>query len=96
MFFYIGTTLSVLGLIPILRFLVYYFSGDGSGHIQSLILGGVLLMMGFLAYLAGLVADLISFNRQLLEMNLERVRRMELDQRTKDSAEEKRGSPAAK
>ena len=96
MFFYIGTTLSVLGLIPILRFLVYYFSGDGSGHIQSLILGGVLLMMGFLAYLAGLVADLISFNRQLLEMNLERVRRMELNQRTKDSAEEKRGSPAAK
>ena len=37
-------------------------------------------MMGFLAYLVGLVADLISFNRQLLEMTLERVRRLELDE----------------
>lgn len=37
--------------------------------------------MGFIAYLAGLVADLISFNRQLLEMTLERVRRMELAER---------------
>jgi len=87
MFFYIGTLLSVLGLIPVVRFLFYYFSGDGGGHIQSLILGGVLLMMGFIAYLAGLVADLISFNRQLLEMNLERVRRLELEQL---------GQPAAK
>ena len=78
-FFYIGTFLSVLGLIPILRFVYFYFATGGSGHVQSLILGGVLLMMGFIAYLAGLLADLISFNRQLLEMTLERVRRMEMD-----------------
>ena len=35
-------------------------------------------MMGFIAYLIGLVADLISFNRQLLEMALEKIRVMEL------------------
>ena len=52
--------------------------GDGDGHLQSLVLGGVLLMMGFISFLAGLVADLISFNRQLQEMALERIRRMEL------------------
>ncbi len=79
-FFYLGTALSVSGLIPIIRFLYFYFSTGGGGHLQSLVLGGVLLMMGFMSYLAGLVADLISFNRQLLEMNLEKVRKMELEE----------------
>ena len=77
-FFYIGTVLSIAGLLPILRFLYFYAIGEGGGHLQSLVLGGVLLLMGFIAYLAGLVADLISFNRQLLEMTLEKVKRMEL------------------
>jgi glycosyltransferase involved in cell wall biosynthesis len=82
-FFVIGGTLSVLGLFPILRFL--YLSliiGDGSGHVQSLVLGAVFLMMGFIAFLVGLLADLIGFNRQLLELTLERVRRIELGDAT--------------
>jgi len=78
-FFYIGTILSIMGMIPVLRFLYLYATGSGGGHLQSLLLGGMFLLMGFIAYLAGLVADLISFNRQLLEMTLERVRRLELD-----------------
>jgi hypothetical protein len=61
----------------VVRFLYYYAIDGGSGHIQSLILGGVFLMMGFLAYLIGLVADLINFNRQLIEMILERLKRMD-------------------
>lgn len=83
-FLYIGTLLSILGLIPILRFLYFYFTVGGNGHIQSLLLGSVLLIMGVIAYLAGLLADLISFNRQLLEMTLEKVRRMELESQRKD------------
>jgi len=79
-FFLIGTLLAIAGVLPILRFVVLYFLEGGAGHIQSLILGGVLLMMGFVTYLIGMVADLISFNRQLLEMTLERVKRMELQQ----------------
>jgi glycosyltransferase involved in cell wall biosynthesis len=78
-FFYIGTAFSIGGMLPILRFLLFYFKGSGDGHIQSLILGGVFLSMGFIAYLVGLVADLISHNRQLVEMTLERVTRAELD-----------------
>ena len=77
-FFYIGTTLSLIGILPILRFLFFFFHGEGDGHIQSLILGGILCSMGFIAYLVGLVADLISHNRQLLEMTLERVKRADL------------------
>ena len=79
-FFLIGTLLTTLGLLPIVRFLYFYAMGEGGGHIQSLVLGGVLVLMGFIAYLAGLVADLISFNRQLLEMMLEKVRRIELSE----------------
>lgn len=80
-FFYIGTVLTLIGVIPIIRFLFFYFTGSGDGHIQSLVLGGMFLIMGFIAYLIGLVADLISFNRQILEMTLEKIRRMELNQR---------------
>jgi glycosyltransferase involved in cell wall biosynthesis len=78
-FFYLGTTLTILGLLPVLRFLYFYFSDGSAGNIQSLILGSVLLIMGFIAYVAGLVADLIAANRQLLEMSLERVKRLELE-----------------
>ena len=76
-FTYIALVLGLLGSLPIVRFLYYYFTGDGSGHIQSLLLGSVLLLMGFGAAMLGLVADLISFNRQLIEMGLERIRRLE-------------------
>jgi glycosyltransferase involved in cell wall biosynthesis len=79
-FFFIGLTLSILGAIPILRFLYFYFTGDGEGHLQSLILGGVLTTLGFISFLIALLADLINFNRQLIEQTLEKVRRMELHQ----------------
>jgi multisubunit Na+/H+ antiporter MnhG subunit len=78
-FVYIGAVLSFIGIVPILRFLLFYFRGEGTGHIQSLILGGSLVSMGFIAFLVGLVADLISNNRQLVEMALERTRSAELE-----------------
>jgi glycosyltransferase involved in cell wall biosynthesis len=78
-FFYIGLTLSILGAIPIIRFLYFYFTGDGEGHIQSLILGGVFTILGFISFLIALLADLMNFNRQLIEQTLEKVRRIELD-----------------
>jgi len=79
-FFFIGATLSIIGIIPIIRFLYFYFSGDGSGHIQSLILGGTFTILGFISFLIALVADLINFNRHLIEQTLEKVRRIELQQ----------------
>ena len=77
-FFFIGLTLSVLGAIPILRFLYFYFTGDGEGHLQSLVLGGVFTILGFISFLIALLADLMNFNRQLIEQTLEKVRRIEL------------------
>lgn len=78
-FFFIGLGLSVLGAIPILRFLFFYFTGEGDGHIQSLILGGTLIILGFFSFLIALLADLINFNRQLVEQTLEKVKRLELE-----------------
>ena len=71
--------ITLLGMAPVVRFLYFYVSGDGAGHIQSLVLGGALLVIGFMTFMIGLVADLIGFNRQLLEMTLEKVRRIELE-----------------
>jgi hypothetical protein len=81
-FFYVGALFSLAGLIPITRFLLFYASGDGAGHIQSLILGGALLTMGFIVFVSGLLSDLISQNRQLNEIVLEKVREMELREET--------------
>jgi glycosyltransferase involved in cell wall biosynthesis len=78
-FFYIGTALLLVGLYPIVRFLYFYAAGSGAGHVQSLVIGGAFLIMGFVAYVIGLVADLIAVNRQLLEIGLERLRRLERD-----------------
>jgi glycosyltransferase involved in cell wall biosynthesis len=77
-FTWLGALLAFVGALPVARFLFYYFQGQGNGHLQSLILGGVLLVVGFASLLIGVVADLISFNRALLEMLLEKVRRLEL------------------
>lgn len=76
-FFLIGMVLFTAGVIPVIRFLYYWWIGEGDGHVQSLILGGVLLMMGFLTLMIGLLADLIHFNRHLLEMVLVRLKAQE-------------------
>ncbi len=86
-FFYIGLTISVIGALPIVRFLYFYFTGDGGGHLQSLVLGGVLMIMGFVTFMIGLVADLISFNRQLIEITLEKIRKIELRYLDKNNKE---------
>ena len=77
-FVLIGLALSLIGAAPIVRFGILTVMGGGGGHIQSLVIGGALLVIGLVTFLIGLVADLISHNRQLIEMTLEKVRRLEL------------------
>jgi len=79
MFVYIGLGLSVVGVLPILRFLYFYAVGEGTGHVQSLVLGGVLLVLGFMTFVFALIADLNNFNRRLIESTLQKVRALELD-----------------
>jgi hypothetical protein len=70
-----------LGMLICLRFLFFYLTGNGTGHIQSLILAALLLGIGFFVLLVGLLADLISVNRKLLEKLNLKVQKIEDAQR---------------
>lgn len=72
------------GLILGIRYLVYMFMGGAAGHIQSLILAAVLLMMGFMTYIIGLQADTIAANRKLLEDMQVHIRRLDYDREKQD------------
>ncbi len=75
-FFAIGLILSLIGFLIFARFLVLFiFRAGNTGNIQSLILAAVLFIVGFQTVLIGLVADLIAFNRKILEEILYRIRK---------------------
>ena len=57
----------LLGFILGVRFLYYYFTGSGAGHIQSLILAAILLITGVQVGLIAVLSELLSINRKLLE-----------------------------
>ena len=73
----LGVVMMLAGAAPVVRFLLHYFAGDGEGMIQSLIIGGVVMMIGAISAMFALLADLVAYNRQLLELTLERVRKIE-------------------
>jgi len=77
-FTYIGIVFFGTGFAISLRFLYFYLNNAGQGHLQSLILSAVLMIVGFQVLLIGLVADVISGNRKLIEDLVYRVRKMEL------------------
>ena len=76
-FVWAGALCALLGLAPIVRFLWYYLSGEGAGHVQSLVLGGALVVLGLVTAMLGILADLIAGNRKLMEATLEHVRKIE-------------------
>ncbi len=77
-FMAIGTTLFALGFLIGLRFLYYWFIGQGDGHVQSVILSGALLAMGFQTMLIAFISDLLSVNRKLLEDVQFRLKKIEI------------------
>jgi len=72
-----GVLVFIVGLLISVRFLYFYFTGNGAGHIQSLILSALLMGTGFFLAVVGLVVDLISVNRQLLEILDWRMQKIE-------------------
>lgn len=79
-------TFTIMAIIPTLiglgidiRYLVYMCMGEGAGHMQSLILGSTLIMMGFMTFVMGLMADLIAKNRKILEDVQYHVRKVDYD-----------------
>lgn len=78
-FLVIGTPLVIGGILLGVRYLYFYFVGVSGGHVQSLILAAILVIIGFQVFVLGVLADLIATNRRLIEEALYRVRRVELD-----------------
>lgn len=76
-FMSVGVTAFFLGVIVGLRFLYYYATGGGAGHVQSLILASILLGVGFQTMLTAFLADLLAVNRRLMEDVQYRVKKLE-------------------
>lgn len=70
---------TVVGLGIGIRFLYFLANGTGNGHIQSLILACTLIIIGFLTFMIGLVADVIAANRKILQDVQYHVKRIEYD-----------------
>lgn len=75
----IGGILFVIGLVIGIRFLYFYFGGSGTGHIQSLILASMMIILGVMTGIVGLQADLISANRKILEDIQYHVKRVDYE-----------------
>ncbi|MBN4079650.1 glycosyltransferase family 2 protein [bacterium AH-315-C08] len=73
-----GGTTFLLGFAIGCRYLFFFFMGQTEGHIQSLILSAILLIVGFQIIMMGISAELISVNRQLLEDIQVRIKKDEL------------------
>jgi glycosyltransferase involved in cell wall biosynthesis len=73
----LGTILLIAGGIPFARYLYLTITDhNGRGHLQSLIIGSVLLISAFLCLVLNIIADLIRINRILIEDQLEHTKRM--------------------
>jgi hypothetical protein len=84
-FMVIGVTLFALGFLIGLRFLYFYFSGHGQGHIQSLILASILLAFGFQTILIAFISDLLATNRKIIEEMQARLKKIETQKMESDN-----------
>ena len=79
-FMKLGGVIILIGMLPIIRFLYFFLIGEGDGKVQSLVLGGVFLLAGYITLVLALVSDTIATNRQLLESVLKRIKELEMAQ----------------
>jgi hypothetical protein len=75
-FAWLAAVFGILGLVPFVRYAVLVARDDAGGHLQSLLLGAVLLILAFLSVMLGIVSDLIRTNRTLIEHTLEHTKKM--------------------
>ncbi len=66
-FFYTGLITMMGGFLLGVRYLYFMILGEGKGHVQSVIIAAVLMLLGFIFFMIGLLADVISANRKIIE-----------------------------
>lgn len=74
----IGVLIFIAGGVVVTRFVYFYVIGDGSGHVQSLILAGVLMIIGFQTLVLGLLGSSLGWTRKVVEDVLYRTKKIEL------------------
>lgn len=79
-FAWLGSIFGAAGFIAGIRFLYFYVSGSGEGHIQSVIFSALCILVGLLLLMMGLIGDLIATNRKLLERVDVRLQHLEHDE----------------
>lgn len=84
-FCYLSLIPAVFGLAICFRFLYYYLTGNGAGHIQSIILAMILLLISFYLLVLGILADLLAVNRRLLEDMQFRIKKIEIKENGRSS-----------
>lgn len=67
----------ILGVVPFVRFLIYWVQGEATGHIQSLIFGSAMLVASLLSIAIIVITDLQKTNRILIEEALERIKEIQ-------------------
>lgn len=84
-FTYLALPFLLVGGFLLLRILWFYLTGslERGSNIQSLLMGGILLISGILTLFIGILADLLGANRRLTEESLYRIRDLEVDLRQK-------------
>lgn len=77
---WIAAILGIVGIIPLIRFFIYWLMGQSEGHIQSLVLGSSMTVGALITVTILVIADLQRTNRVLIEDTLERVKHLQFDQ----------------
>ena len=75
----VGMIPLIAGIILGIRYIIFMCMEQAGGHIQSLILASILILMGFMTIIIGLQADIIAANRKILQDIQYRIKRMEYD-----------------
>jgi len=75
----LGSTLLALGAIPFIRYGYFFLRHEHGSHLQSLLLGSILLIGSVLSFVLGVIADLVRVNRILAEQDLELAKHLRYD-----------------
>jgi len=69
----------LIGTGGCVRFLYFFVTGDGSGHVQSLLFSVMMIILAFMLGMVGIAANMIAGNHQLIEDTLTRLKKVEIE-----------------
>ncbi len=77
----VGIALTLIGIAPLVRFFYLFLQGDSNGHLQSIVIGVMFVILGYINLVLGLLGSSIGWHRKVTEEVLYRMKKMELHDR---------------